>query len=66
MRLLAPILLCSLLTAPAAAQEVHIAHCLKGCPTGTAATNDLIIPAVVAPSSHRLLLVAPFCGVNRL
>ncbi len=52
MRLLAPILLCSLLAAPALAQEVHIAHCLKGCPTGTPTTNDLIIREVYVLSSN--------------
>ncbi len=51
--LLSPILvLCNLLASPAFAQEIHIAHCLKGCPTGTPTTNDLIIREVYVLSSN--------------
>lgn len=34
------------------AQETHIAHCLKGCPTGAPATNDLIVREILALSSN--------------
>ncbi len=39
-------------TSASDAQEVHIAHCLKGCPTGTLATNDLVVREILALSSN--------------
>ena len=36
----------------AGAQEIHITHCLKGCPIGTISTNDLIIREIYALSSN--------------
>jgi endonuclease G len=36
----------------ASAQEVHIVHCLKGCPTGAPATNDLVVRELFALSSN--------------
>jgi len=40
------------MSSPTLAQELHIAHCLKGCPTGTAASNDLIVREIYALSSN--------------
>ena len=34
------------------AQEIHIVHCLKGCPTGAPATNDQVIKEIFALSSN--------------
>ena len=35
------------------AQEIHIAHCLNGgCPTGTPATNDLVVREIYALSNN--------------
>lgn len=34
------------------AGEIHIVHCLKGCPTGTPDTNDLIVREIFALSSN--------------
>jgi len=34
------------------AQEIHIVHCLMGCPTGAAASNDLIVREIYALSSN--------------
>ncbi|MCG8448337.1 MAG: DNA/RNA non-specific endonuclease [Pirellulales bacterium] len=39
-------------TAPSLAQEIHIVHCLQGCPTGTPATNDLVVREIFALSSN--------------
>jgi endonuclease G, mitochondrial len=37
----------------AAAQEIHIVHCLEGsCPTGAPATNDLVVREIFALSSN--------------
>ncbi|MAL75013.1 MAG: endonuclease [Rhodospirillaceae bacterium] len=41
------------LVIPARAEsEVHIVHCLKGCPTGVPTTNDLIVRQIYALSSN--------------
>lgn len=41
------------LTSPALAdREIHLVHCLQGCPTGTPETNDLIIRQIYALSSN--------------
>ena len=43
----------STLMQPAAhASDFHIVHCLKGCPTGTGETNDLVVREVYALSSN--------------
>ncbi len=34
------------------AQEIHIVHCLQGCPTGAPSTNDLVIREIYALSSN--------------
>ena len=36
----------------ASAQEIHVVHCLMGCPTGAPATNDLVIREIYALSSN--------------
>ena len=36
----------------ASAGEIHIVHCLAGCPTGAPSTNDLIIREIFALSSN--------------
>lgn len=33
-------------------QDIHIVHCLAGCPTGTPATNDLIVREIYALSNN--------------
>ena len=38
--------------APALAQEIHSQHCLDGCPSGSAATNDVIIREIYILSSN--------------
>ena len=38
--------------ASASAGEIHIIHCLKGCPAGTPQTNDLVINNIFALSSN--------------
>lgn len=35
------------------AQDIHIAHCLAGCPSGTPATNDLVVREIYALSNNR-------------
>ena len=35
------------------AQEVHIVHCLAGCPTETPATNDLVVREIFALSNNK-------------
>jgi endonuclease G, mitochondrial len=35
-----------------AAQDLHIAHCLHGCPTGTPESNDLVVREVYALSNN--------------
>ncbi len=35
----------------ASAHEMHIVHCLKGCPTGAPATNDFVVREIYALSS---------------
>ncbi|MFC7049513.1 DNA/RNA non-specific endonuclease [Emcibacter nanhaiensis] len=42
----------SLSSASGQAGEVHIVHCLKGCPTGAPESNDLIIREIFALSSN--------------
>lgn len=37
---------------PAGGQELHVVHCLKGCPSGAPETNDLVISHVFALSSN--------------
>jgi endonuclease G len=32
--------------------EIHIIHCLKGCPTGTPVSNDLVVREIFALSSN--------------
>lgn len=39
-------------TTTSTAGEIHIVHCLKGCPTGTPETNDLIVREIFALSSN--------------
>lgn len=47
------ILAFAFLTSPALAdREIHIVHCLQGCPTGTPETNDLIVRQIYALSSN--------------
>ena len=47
------ILAFAFLTSPALAEsEIHIVHCLQGCPTGTPETNDLIVRQIYALSSN--------------
>lgn len=36
----------------ASAAEVHIVHCLQGCPTGAPETNDLVVREIYALSSN--------------
>jgi len=40
------------LAQPTAHAEVHVVHCLKGCPTGTGDTNDLAVKEVYSLSSN--------------
>lgn len=42
----------ALLTAPVAAQEVHIAHCLHGCPEGAPSSNDTVIREIYVLSNN--------------
>ena len=42
----------SLGLASASAQEIHIVHCLKGCPIDAPATNDLVVHEIFALSSN--------------
>ncbi|MBL4874497.1 MAG: DNA/RNA non-specific endonuclease [Rhodobacteraceae bacterium] len=51
--------ICSLLALPffnligsANAQEIHFAHCVKGCPSGAPVTNDLIVREIYVLSSN--------------
>ena len=37
---------------PASAQEVHIAHCLHGCPIGAPATNETIVREIYVLSNN--------------
>jgi endonuclease G, mitochondrial len=47
------IMVMALLASPAQAEnEVHIVHCLQGCPTGTPNSNDLVIRQIYALSSN--------------
>jgi len=47
------IMVMALLASPAQADnEVHIVHCLQGCPTGTPNSNDLIIRQIYTLSSN--------------
>lgn len=39
-------------TTSGTAGEIHIVHCLKGCPTGTPDSNDLIVREIFALSSN--------------
>ncbi|MFC3053275.1 DNA/RNA non-specific endonuclease [Kordiimonas pumila] len=41
-----------ILSTTAFAGEIHIVHCLKGCPTGTPQSNDLIVREIFALSSN--------------
>lgn len=41
------------LTVIASAQTVHIVHCLAGCPTGAADTNDLVVREIYALSNNK-------------
>lgn len=51
MRLLAALFV--LMVSPAFAEsEIHIVHCLKGCPTGAPDSNDLIVREIYALSSN--------------
>ena len=36
-------MMCIVLAPGSAASEIHIVHCLYGCPTGMPSTNDLVI-----------------------
>ena len=38
----------------ASAQEIHIVHCLAGCPTGTPETNDLVVREIYALSNNEV------------
>ncbi len=41
------------ISAPVFAQgEIHIVHCLEGCPTGAPASNDLVVRQIYALSSN--------------
>ena len=42
----------SILTKPAAAQEIHATLCLHGCPSGSPATNDIVIRDIYILSSN--------------
>ena len=44
--------LLALASIPGWAGEVHIVHCLKGCPAGTDTKNDLVIREIYALSSN--------------
>ena len=46
------ILICFWLASAAQAAEVHIVHCLKGCPTGAPASNDFIVRQIYALSTN--------------
>ena len=47
------IMVMALFASPAQADnEVHIVHCLQGCPTGTPNSNDLVIRQIYALSSN--------------
>ena len=37
----------------ALAQNLHIVHCLAGCPTGTPDTNDLVVREIYALSNNQ-------------
>lgn len=52
MRLIAAFTTFLLLSASAPAQEIHSAHCLYGCPSGSPATNDLIVREIYVISSN--------------
>ena len=41
------------LPAIALAQEIHVVHCLAGCPTGTPETNDLVVREIYALSNNQ-------------
>ena len=38
--------------AVALAQDIHVVHCLAGCPTGTPETNDLVVREIYALSAN--------------
>ena len=42
----------TILVSPVAAQEIHAALCLHGCPSGSPATNDIVIRNVYVLSSN--------------
>ena len=44
---------CCCLASIGLAQEVHIVHCLAGCPAGTTATNDLVVREIFALSNNK-------------
>ena len=53
-KLAASILLTALFVSPleSGAGEIHIVHCLAGCPFGTPSTNDLVVREIYALSSN--------------
>ena len=51
-RMLGAVLPLLLVPGIGSSHEIHIVHCLKGCPTGTPASNDLIVREIYALSSN--------------
>lgn len=51
-----------LVTWPGMSQEIHSAECLKGCPFGSPATNDLIIREIYILSSNDQTKFADWVG----
>ena len=45
-------------SSPVRSQNVHIAHCLQGCPTGSAASNELLVRHLFAVSINSQARVA--------
>ena len=39
-------------SAVALAQDIHVVHCLAGCPTGTPETNDMVVREIYALSNN--------------
>lgn len=48
-----PIVQPTCLTAIGSVQDVHVVHCLAGCPTGAADTHDLVIREIYASSNNK-------------
>jgi endonuclease G len=63
---LSSLLLFAALTANAGAQTLHVSHCLQACPTGTPASNELIIRHLFAVSINQQTRLADWVSYRIL